>query len=111
MITATTRRFDEIEKHPDDAVTAYTFFPPEEATMRALAPDVIIDVGEMGDSPADSDRRRQITEGLWRSQTLVKAVREGGVHAVHDEAFVVPGPRIVDVARALARWLHGVDPR
>ena len=56
-------------------------------------------VGEMGESPADSDRRRQITEGLWRGQTLVKAVRDGGVHAVDDEAFVVPGPRIVDVAR------------
>jgi len=78
-------------------------------TVIALAPDVIVDVGEMGESPADSERRRQITEGLWRSQTLVKAVRDGGVHAVHDEAFVVPGPRIVDVARTMARWLHGVD--
>ena len=45
-------------------------------TVISLAPDVIVDVGEMGESPADSDRRRQITEGLWRSQTLVKAVRE-----------------------------------
>ena len=50
-------------------------------TVISLAPDVIVDVGEMGESPADSDRRRQITEGLWRSQTLVKAVRDGGVHA------------------------------
>jgi iron complex transport system substrate-binding protein len=80
-------------------------------TVISLAPDVIVDVGEMGESPADSSRRRQITEGLWQSQTLVKATREGGVHAVHDEAFVVPGPRIVDVARAMARWLHGVEPR
>jgi iron complex transport system substrate-binding protein len=80
-------------------------------TVISLAPDVIVDVGEMGESPADSDRRRQITEGLWRSQTLVKAVRDGGVHAVHDEAFVVPGPRIVEVARTMARWLHGVEPR
>jgi iron complex transport system substrate-binding protein len=80
-------------------------------TVISLAPDVIVDVGEMGESPADSDRRRQITEGLWRSQTLVKAVRDGGVHAVHDEAFVVPGPRIVEVARTMVRWLHGVEPR
>jgi iron complex transport system substrate-binding protein len=80
-------------------------------TVISMAPDVIVDVGEMGESPADSDRRRQITEDLWRGQTLVKAVGEGGVHAAHDEAFVVPGPRIVEVARALARWLHGVDPR
>lgn len=80
-------------------------------TVISLAPDVIVDVGEMGESPADSDRRRTITEGLWRRQTLVKAVREGGVHAVHDEAFVVPGPRIIQVAQAVARWLHGVDVR
>jgi iron complex transport system substrate-binding protein len=80
-------------------------------TVISLAPDVIVDVGEMGESPADSDRRRQITEGLWQSQTLVKAVRDGGVHAVHDETFVVPGPRIVEVARTMARWLHGVEPR
>jgi iron complex transport system substrate-binding protein len=79
-------------------------------TVISLVPDVIVDVGEMGESPADSDRRRQITERLWRDQTLVKAVQDGGVHAVHDEAFVVPGPRIVEVARSFARWLHGVEP-
>jgi ABC-type Fe3+-hydroxamate transport system substrate-binding protein len=78
-------------------------------TVITSGPDVIVDVGEMGESPADSDRRRRITEGLWQSQTLVKAVRQNGVHAVNDEAFVVPGPRLVYVARAMARWLHGVD--
>jgi iron complex transport system substrate-binding protein len=80
-------------------------------TVISLAPDVIVDVGEMGESPADSERRRQITEGLWRGQTLVTAVRDGRVHAAHDEAFVVPGPRIVEVARTLAQWFHGVEPR
>jgi iron complex transport system substrate-binding protein len=74
----------------------------------SLAPDVIIDVGEMGESPTDSDRRRKVTEGLWAQQQLVAAVRAGAVHAVHDEAFVVPGPRVVDVARTMARWFHGV---
>ena len=80
-------------------------------TVISLAPDVIVDVGEMGESPADSERRRTVTEALWQRQTLVKAVRAGGVHAINDEAFVVPGPRIVDVARTMARWLHGVEPR
>lgn len=80
-------------------------------TVISLAPDVIVDVGEMGESSADADRRRQITQDLWKRQPLVKAVRESGVHAVNDEAFVVPGPRLVEVARALARWLHGVDVR
>lgn len=78
-------------------------------TVISLAPDVIIDVGEMGESPADSDQRRRVTEGLWQRQTMVRAVREGGVHATNDEAFVVPGPRIVDVARMMAAWLHGAS--
>jgi iron complex transport system substrate-binding protein len=77
-------------------------------TVISLAPDMIIDVGEMGESPADADRRRQATEGLWRQQTLVKAVQTGAVHATTDEAFVVPGPRILEVARTMALWFHDV---
>jgi iron complex transport system substrate-binding protein len=77
-------------------------------TIISLAPDVIIDVGEMGESPADADRRRQATEVLWRQQTLVKAAQTGAVHATTDEAFVVPGPRILEVARTMALWFHDV---
>ncbi len=79
-------------------------------TVISLAPDVIIDVGEMGESPESSERRGAITEALWRRETLVKAVRDGHVHAVNDQAFVVPGPRIVDVAEAMAAWFHDVRP-
>jgi len=77
-------------------------------TVISLSPDVIIDVGEMGESPADSERRRQVTEGLWRKQTLVKAAREGRVFVTTDEAFTVPGPRIVNVTETMATWLHGL---
>lgn len=77
-------------------------------TVISLAPDVLIDVGEMGEDPADSARRRAVTAGLWKRQSLVAAVRTGAVHAVTDEAFVVPGPRVVDAARAMAAWFHGV---
>jgi iron complex transport system substrate-binding protein len=77
-------------------------------TIISLAPDVIVDVGEMGEAPADADRRRQATEALWRQQSLVKAAQAGAVHATTDEAFVVPGPRILDVARTMALWLHDV---
>ena len=80
-------------------------------TVISLAPDVIIDVGEMGETPADSERRRKVTESLWSQQRLVAAARTGGVHAVNDEAFVVPGPRVVEVARTMARWFHGVTDR
>lgn len=80
-------------------------------TVISLKPDVIMDIGEMGETPADSERRRKVTESLWARQRLVAAVRTGGVHAVNDEAFVVPGPRVVDVARAMAGWFHGVTAR
>lgn len=77
-------------------------------TVISLAPDVVIDVGEMGETPADSARRQQVTASLWAKQGLVAAVRAGHVHAVNDEAFVVPGPRVVEAARTMARWFHGV---
>ncbi len=41
MMTSTTSpRFDEIERHPDAAVTAYTYFPPSETTMRDMAQEL-----------------------------------------------------------------------
>jgi iron complex transport system substrate-binding protein len=80
-------------------------------TVIRLQPDVIIDIGEMGESPADSDRRRRQTESLWAKETLVAAVSAGGLHAINDDAFVVPGPRVVDAARAMASWFHGVTVR
>jgi hypothetical protein len=40
MTTETLPRFDEVERHPDDAVTVYTYFPPAEPTMRDLAQEL-----------------------------------------------------------------------
>ena len=77
-------------------------------TVISLSPDVIIDIGEMGESPDDSAQRRRVTEGLWKRQALVKAAREGRVFVTTDEAFTVPGPRIVNVAETMATWFHGV---
>jgi iron complex transport system substrate-binding protein len=80
-------------------------------TVIRLAPDVIVDAGDMGDTPADRARREAATLGAWTRQTAVAAVRERGIHPVMSDAFVVPGPRVVEVADTLARWLHGVDVR
>jgi iron complex transport system substrate-binding protein len=77
-------------------------------TVISLAPDVLIDIGEMGEQPDTSERRLQITRDLWRRQTLVKAVRDQHVEASTDQAFVVPGPRLVNVAETMAGWFHGV---
>jgi ABC-type Fe3+-hydroxamate transport system substrate-binding protein len=76
-------------------------------TVIRLAPDVIIDAGDMGDRPEEREARRSLTEGLWKRQELV-AARNGRVHAVVSDAFVVPGPRLVEATETMALWLHGV---
>ncbi|HMF60523.1 MAG TPA: hypothetical protein VK595_09130, partial [Vicinamibacterales bacterium] len=74
-------------------------------------PDVIVDAGDMGDTVAEHVRRQTVTESLWRQQTLLTAARRGAVHAVTSDAFVVPGPRVVEAAETLAGWLHAAGGR
>jgi ABC-type Fe3+-hydroxamate transport system substrate-binding protein len=76
-------------------------------TVIRLAPDVIIDAGDMGDTPEERRSRQVITEGLWKRQQIDAALA-GRVHAVISDAFVVPGPRVVDATETMALWLHGI---
>jgi iron complex transport system substrate-binding protein len=76
-------------------------------TVIRLAPDVIIDAGDMGDTPEERRSRQAATEALWKRQQLA-AARGGRVHAVISDAFVVPGPRVVEATETMARWLHGI---
>lgn len=76
-------------------------------TVIRLAPDVIIDAGDMGDTPEERRSRQVLTEGLWKRQRI-EAARTGRVHAVISDAFVIPGPRVVEATETMARWLHGV---
>ena len=70
---------------------------------------VIIDAGDMGDALEERAPRQVTTEALWQRQPLA-ASRAGRVHAVTSDAFVVPGPRVVEAAETMALWLHGVSP-
>jgi iron complex transport system substrate-binding protein len=70
-----------------------------------LDPDVIIDAGDMGETESEHRRREPTTLRLWRHQPHVRAAQAGAVHAVTSDAFVVPGPRVVDAAETIARWL------
>lgn len=88
----------------DERLPAYPRISME--TVIRLAPDVIIDAGDMGDTPGDRRARQVRTEGLWKQQP-VSAARAGRVHAVVSDAFVVPGPRVVEAAETMASWLHG----
>jgi iron complex transport system substrate-binding protein len=93
----------------DPALPGYPRISME--TVIRLDPDVIVDAGDMGDTVAEHVRRQTVTEGLWRQQTLLTAARRGAVHAVTSDAFVVPGPRVVEAAETLAGWLHAAGGR
>jgi iron complex transport system substrate-binding protein len=93
----------------DPALPSYPRIAME--TVIRLDPDVIVDAGDMGDTVAEHVRRQPMTEGLWRQQVVVRAARRGAVHAVTSDAFVVPGPRVVDAAEALAGWLRAAGDR
>jgi iron complex transport system substrate-binding protein len=80
-------------------------------TVIRLDPDVIVDAGDMGDSVAEHLRRQAVTERLWQQQILLTAARNSSVHAVTSDAFVVPGPRVVEAAVILAGWLGAAGRR
>jgi iron complex transport system substrate-binding protein len=65
----------------------------------ARAPDVIIELRYGDPIPPErlaSERR------VWDALSSVPAVRNGRVHVLTGDEFVIPGPRVVDAARRLA---------
>jgi iron complex transport system substrate-binding protein len=87
------------------AASYYPNIPREE--IYAGSPEVVIDMGDMGDTDAVEPGRRAEIVALWRSELpKLPAVAEGRVYAVADDIFVVPGPRVVEAAEALLRMIH-----
>jgi iron complex transport system substrate-binding protein len=71
--------------------------------LLARRPEVVIELryGEAARNP-DPARDRQ----AWSAVGTVPAVKTNRIVVLTGDQFVVPGPRIVDAARALARALH-----
>jgi iron complex transport system substrate-binding protein len=80
-------------------------------TVIRLAPDVVVDAADMGDALEHRRRKQPETEAMWRREAAVAAVRAGAVHVVTSDAFLVPGPRVIEAAATLAAWLHGIEAR
>lgn len=72
----------------------------------ARDPEVIIDMGEMGRSSGISDAERRRVVELWSRYGSLAAVRERRVFAVASDLYVIPGPRMAQAARELARMLQ-----
>ena len=69
----------------------------------AARPEVIIDLHYgRSMSPDQVDRERAV----WKGLSAVPAVREGRVALLVGNEFVVPGPRLVDAAEAIADVIH-----
>jgi iron complex transport system substrate-binding protein len=60
----------------------------------------------MADTVGVTDARKQAVVAMWGRMSVLKAVREKRIYAVAADYFVVPGPRMVEAARAFARMLH-----
>jgi iron complex transport system substrate-binding protein len=87
-----------------DSPAAYAKIPLEE--LLARNPEVIVDMGEMSQTVGVTEEQKRAVVALWSQYPSLAAVREHRVFAVASDIFVVPGPRVVDAARALARMLH-----
>ena len=87
-----------------DSIAAYAKIPLEE--LLARNPEVIVDMGEMSETVGVTEEQKRAVVALWGRYPSLAAVRQHRVYAVASDIFVVPGPRVVDAARALARMLH-----
>jgi hypothetical protein len=72
-------------------------------TLLARAPDVIIELQTTEGWPPDRIAREL---AVWKALPAVPAVRTGRVHIIADDRLSIPGPRVAEGARILARVLH-----
>ncbi len=87
-----------------DITTAYAKVSLEQVLARN--PDVIVDMGEMAQTAGVTEEQKRAVVALWEGQKTLAAVGERRVFAVASDVFVVPGPRVVEAARAFARMAH-----
>jgi iron complex transport system substrate-binding protein len=87
-----------------DASVSYLKVLHEE--LLARIPEVIVDMGEHAEASGITETQIQKELALWRKYSTIPAVRNRRVHIVANAIYVVPGPRVVDCARQLARFLH-----
>jgi ABC-type Fe3+-hydroxamate transport system substrate-binding protein len=87
-----------------DAIAPYPKVGLEEILARN--PQVIVDMGDMSQTDGVTEAHKQAVIRLWSQFPTIDAVKNHRVFAVASDIFIVPGPRMVDAARAFARMLH-----
>ncbi len=76
---------------------------PSTETVLARAPVVILEIQATGGA---SEAARAREAAVWSTLASVPAVRDGRIHFLTGDRFVVPGPRIASATEAIARVLH-----
>ena len=87
-----------------DVAAAYAKVSFEQVLARN--PEVIVDMGEMAQTAGVTEAQKRAVVALWERQGTLTAVKQRRVFAVASDIFVVPGPRVVEAARELARMAH-----
>lgn len=72
----------------------------------ARNPEVILDMGEMAQTTGVTDAHKQAVVRLWSRYPILKAVKSRRVHPIASDIYVVPGPRVVELAREFVRLFH-----
>ena len=79
-------------------------------TILRINPDVLIDMGDMGATEQERERKAAENRDLWKQVSNLSAVKNGRVYSLTSTAFVVPGPRVTEAAEILFTLLHGKKP-
>jgi iron complex transport system substrate-binding protein len=87
-----------------DAVAAYPKVSLEEVMARN--PAVIVDMGDMADTVGVTEAHKRGVIALWQQIPTLAAVKQHRVFAVASDIYVVPGPRVIEAAKAFAEMLH-----
>ena len=87
-----------------DSAVAYPKVVHEDILARS--PEVIIDMGEHPEAGAIDQKQIDSEVALWRKYPSISAVKNNRIHIVSSDLFVHAGPRVVDLARVLARTFH-----
>jgi iron complex transport system substrate-binding protein len=73
----------------------------------AMDPDVIIDGSYMSESTREDDEQLLTP---WQQLSVLRAVREGRVIALHDDHMLIPGPSVGEAASRLGKAMRRVFP-
>lgn len=87
-----------------DALAPYPMVPLEEVIARN--PDVILDMGDMSEGGGVSEEYKRNVLSLWQREPVIAAVRNHRVFPIAGDFYTIPGPRIVNAARAIGEMLH-----